>query len=146
MIPTSILAGRDDLVLRDWTIIDLKSLNEPNVFDRHMFGWCDQTGVFQLCSKILEETDQYCRTRSRKYFKDGPPEPKLDWQAANQLAAFLHYGWQVDLDTVRTILTQVTEFTINDDCEVLYDVIEDVEDHNAYYYVPKQKEETNAPV
>jgi hypothetical protein len=128
------MMGVGDLALQDWVIIDLKSLNEPNVFDRHMFGFCEQTDVFQICSKILEETDQYCQTRSRKYFKDGPPAKSFNLDAISNLVDFLYYGWRISIEDVRKVLAQHSEYTISDEGKVEYQEIHG--EGGIFYYAP----------
>lgn len=133
MIPTSLM-NVGDLALEEWVIIDLSSLDEPEVFDRHMFGYCLQTDVFQICSKILEETDQYVRTRSRKYFKDGPPAARLTMDATGNLVDFLHYGWRIPVDQVREVISQHTDYTISDEGKVEYQEVHG--EGGIFYYAP----------
>ena len=68
--------GVGDLSLEEWKILDLRSIGHPDL-ERHIFGFCKQTGYCQVSSRILEETPAWVRTRSRRYFKDGPP--KCGW-------------------------------------------------------------------
>ena len=86
MIPTA-LYGKIDLTVTDWFIFELSNR-------RHIFGKCFETGHFQLSSGILEETEEYVRTKSRKYFKDGPANQERQQQAAMiTFVEFLRYGW-----------------------------------------------------
>lgn len=139
MIPTSAM-GVGDLALQDWVIIDLSSLENPNVFDRHMFGFCLQTDVYQICSKILEETDEYCQTRSRKYFKDGPAATKLSMDATGNLVDFLHYGWRIPIEQVREVVAKHSDYTISDEGKVEYQEIHG--EGGIFYYAPTSYDPT----
>jgi len=121
MIPTRMLAGSDDLTLNEWVIIEVQrpvefADEEQNITDLHIFGWCPDTGVYQLSSKILEETDNYIRTRSRKYFKEGPSNSdKQGLQAITQLVRFLHSGWGTDLSIVKSIVEKHSIYDLSDE-------------------------------
>lgn len=91
-IPTRLLVGSNDLTLVDWTIIEIEGVDDQR-FGRHIFGWCDQTKLFQISSKILEDQPEYIRTKSRKYFKQGPEEKDLPLDAVAQLVDFVMYHW-----------------------------------------------------
>lgn len=126
--------GVGDLALQEWIIIDLTSLERPDAFDRHMFGFCEQTDVYQICSKILEETDQYCQTRSRKYFKDGPEATRLHMNATSNLVDFLYYGWRIPVEQVREIIAPFSDYTISDEGKVEYQEVHG--EGGIFYYAP----------
>jgi hypothetical protein len=106
MVPTSVHGPRD-LTLNEWVIIEVPRTDAAGEsrIDRHIFGHCYETHVYQLSSQIVGETDEYIQTKTRKYFKDGPEfkdnQPK--W-AMEQLAYFMIRGWGTKFEIVEPII------------------------------------------
>lgn len=106
MVPTAIYGSRD-LTVTDWFIFEDNG-------NRHIFGMCFETGHFQVSSPILEETDEYARTKSRKYFKDGEPNQHRQQKAAMiTFVEFMRYGWGRPEATVSRLVEK------HSDCIVL---------------------------
>lgn len=110
MIATNLLVGRDDLEVQNWVIIDLSKNSRTEGLGRHIFGFSNYTGVWQISSPILEETETYIRTRSRKYFKDGPSTDayKTNSTARRWLNTFLG-SWQIDRSIIDEILLSLND-------------------------------------
>ncbi len=65
--------GVGDLGLTGWKIFALSRLDGAGGVERHIFGFCPDTDLYQISSEILEEAPEWIRTRSRRYYKLGPP-------------------------------------------------------------------------
>lgn len=114
-IPTSLITNKD-LFLNQWTIIELPELPHiGNGIDCHIYGWCHDTQLWHLSSKILNCENEFIETRSRKYYKGSPwnniIEPiditQIDLShGINQLKQFL-LVWDVDKDTIDTIVSKL---------------------------------------
>lgn len=113
-VPTSQLVGTRDLQLTNWTIIELDG-------ERHIYGWCLQTHVWQLASAAIEVTDEYIQTRSRKYYKIGEEQKSLSMDAIDELVYFLRQGWNVPLKDVQRIVYKHSEFEFTDAGELRRD-------------------------
>lgn len=83
---TKELIGPDDILVNDWTIFLFENT-------RHIFGFSMQTGLWQVSSPILEDTENYIRTRSRKYFKGAPMTTSSPIVAISELMWLLQTGW-----------------------------------------------------
>lgn len=113
MVPTSIY-GNHDLTVTNWFIFESGT-------GRHIFGMCFETGQFQLSSAILEETDEYVRTKSRKYFKDGPAnQDRQDKPAMITLREFLKFGWRRPDEEISRLIQKHSDCIIFGD-KIIYD-------------------------
>jgi hypothetical protein len=84
--------GIDDIRLEKWRLFEVSLQDGPPT--RHAFGWAINKGFFVICSPILEETGEWCRTRTRRYWKVGPPATNWDREEYDQFWEFLSL-WRV---------------------------------------------------
>lgn len=110
-IPTRLYAGTNDLTLVDWTIIEIDDPEEPR-FGRHIFGWCHETRLFQISSKILEDQPEYIRTKTRKYFKDGEECKDLPLDATAQLVDFVWHYWGLGYEVAKGLVYKHSGFEL----------------------------------
>ena len=92
--------GTDDIKLEAWRIFEVSL--QKGAPTRHAFGWAFNKGFYVICSAILEETEEWCRTRTRKYWKVGPRATKWDREEYDQFWEFLLL-WQVPKEEISVI-------------------------------------------
>ena len=96
--------GKDDIHLEKWRIFEVSLQNGSPT--RHAFGWAINKGFFVICSPILEETGEWCRTRTRRYWKVGPPATNWDREEYDQFWEFLML-WQVPKEEISSIAARL---------------------------------------
>jgi hypothetical protein len=105
IIPGSLLTpGDTDLTC--WKIIELDRLDGRPGAERHIFGWVQTEFLWRISSEILEDAQDFVRTKSRRYFKRGPEEEFLSLEAAVNLSDFLAC-WGMSEQAVQTVLDRV---------------------------------------
>lgn len=98
--------GVGDLGLTGWRIFALSRLDGADGVERHIFGFCPETDLYQISSEILEETPDWIRTRSRRYYKLGPPGRRWQLQEFGEFARFLTI-WRVDTAEIETVVASL---------------------------------------
>lgn len=99
--------GKDDIHIEKWRIFEVSLQNGSPT--RHAFGWEINKGFFVICSPILEETEEWCRTRTRKYWKVGPPAMNWDREEFYQFVEFLR-RWRVPNEEIRSIAARLGKY------------------------------------
>ena len=95
--------GVGDLGLTGWKIFALSRLDGADGVERHIFGFCPDTDLYQISSEILEKAPEWIRTRSRRYYKLGPPGRGWRPQELEDFTWFLSI-WRVDPAEIEAVV------------------------------------------